>query len=167
MTLQELSHADIVAYKEFLLNSNKSALTVNLYLSSLRGFFKWAEGEEICKNIANGVGSVRTNKETFRRMHLENEQGAQLLEQALNSKEVQGANDGLTRKLNSNERAIALRNYAMINLMLRTGLRTIEVFRADVGDITTRRERRILKVWGNGRVQNSEHHHPVSRPKIQ
>ena len=43
MTLQELSHADIVAYKEFLLNSNKSALTVNLYLSSLRGFFKWAE----------------------------------------------------------------------------------------------------------------------------
>ena len=95
-------------------------------------------------------------------MHLENEQGAQLLEQALNSKEVQGANDGLTRKLNSNERAIALKNYAMINLMLRTGLRTIEVSRADVGDITTRRE----KVWGKGRVQNSDHH-PVSRPKIQ
>ena len=50
-TIQELSHADIVAYKDSLLNSNKSALTVNLYLSALRGFFKWADGEEICKNL--------------------------------------------------------------------------------------------------------------------
>lgn len=149
----ELSHADIVAYKDYLLNSNKSALTINLYLSALRGFFKWADGEEICKNIANGVGSVRTNKETFRRMHLENDQGAQLLEQAMTAKEVAGANDGLTRKLNSNEAAIALRNYAMINLMLRTGLRTIEVSRADVGDITSKRDRRILKVWGKGRAE--------------
>ena len=152
-TIQGLSHADIVVYKDYLLNSNKSALTINLYLSALRGFFKWADGEEICKNIANGVGSVRTNKETFRRMHLENDQGAHLLNQALTTKEVAGVNDGLTRKLNSNERAIALRNYAMINLMLRTGLRTIEVSRADVGDITTKRNRRILKVWGKGRSE--------------
>lgn len=153
VAIRELSHADIVTYKDYLLNSNKSAFTINLYLSSLRGFFKWAESEEICKNLANGIGSVRTNKETFRKMHLENEQGAQLLNQAMTAKEVAGANDGLTRKLNSNERAIALRNYAMINLMLRTGLRTIEVSRADIGDITTRRDRRILKVWGKGRVE--------------
>lgn len=153
LTIHELAHSDIVSYKDFLLHSNKSALTVNLYLSTLRGFFKWADGEEICKNVASGVGSVRTNKETFRKMHLENEQGAQLLDQALTAKEVFGANDGLTRKLNSNERAIALRNYAMINLMLRTGLRTIEVARADVGDITIKRERRILKVWGKGRAE--------------
>lgn len=152
----ELSHADIVAYKDYLLNSNKSALTINLYLSALRGFFKWADGEEICKNIANGVGSVRTNKETFRRMHLENDQGAQLLEQAMAPKEVAGANAGLTRKLNSNEAAIALRNYAMINLMLRTGLRTIEVSRADVGDITNKKSIRTLKVWGKGRVDKDD-----------
>lgn len=153
LTIPELMHSEIISYKEYLLSSNKSALTVNLYLSTLRGFFKWAAGEDICKNIANGVGSVRTNKETFRRMHLENEQGAQLLEQALTTKEVAGANDGLTRKLNANEKAIALRNYAMINLMLRTGLRTIEVSRADVGDITIKRDRRILKVWGKGRAE--------------
>lgn len=153
VSIHGLSHTDIVAYKDYLLNSNKSAFTINLYLSSLRGFFKWADGEEICKNLANGVGSVRTNKETFRKMHLKNEQGAQLLNQAMTAKEVTGANDGLTRKLNSNERAIALRNYAMINLMLRTGLRTIEVSRADIGDITTKRYRRILKVWGKGRVE--------------
>lgn len=151
--IQDLTHADIVAYKDYLLGSNKSALTVNLYLSTVRGFFKWADGEEICKNVANGIGSVRTNKETFRRMHLENDEGAQLLDQAMSIKEVTGANDGLTRKLNVNETAISLRNYAMINLMLRTGLRTIEVSRADVGDITTKRGRRILKVWGKGRSE--------------
>jgi len=149
----DLTHADIIAYKDFLLSSNKSAMTINLYLSTIRVFFKWADGEEICKNVATGVGSVRTNKETFRKMHLENEQGAQLLDQASTIKIVVGANDGLTSKLNLNERAIAIRNYAMINLMLRTGLRTIEVSRADVGDITTKKNRRILKVWGKGRVE--------------
>lgn len=66
LTLPELSYADIVSYKDFLLTSNKSALTVNLYFSSLRGFFKWADGEDICKNVATGIGSVRTNKETFK-----------------------------------------------------------------------------------------------------
>ena len=44
----------------------------------------------------------------------------------------------------------------MINLMLRTGLRTIEVHRADIGDITMRKERRILKVWGKGREEKKQ-----------
>lgn len=44
----------------------------------------------------------------------------------------------------------------MINLMLRTGLRTIEVHRADIGDITMRKERRILKVWGKGREEKNQ-----------
>ena len=154
--LSDISREDIIAYKDDLLAGHKSALTVNLYLSTLRGFFKWAEGESICKNIANGVGSVRTKKDTFRKMHLENEQGAQLLTEAYLPKRVQGANPGLTRRLNSNEEAISLRNYAMLNLMLRTGLRTIEVSRADVGDITKKKGRRILKVWGKGHAEKDD-----------
>ena len=60
LQLTDLTRQDIIAYKDGLLDDNKSALTVNLYLSALRGFFKWAEGESICGNLANGVGSVRT-----------------------------------------------------------------------------------------------------------
>lgn len=155
-SLLELSREDIIAYKDSLLDSNKSAMTVNLYLSTIRGFFKWAEGESLCRNVANGVGSVRTNKETFRKMHLENEQGIQLLNEAYLPKRVRGVNEGVTRKLNSNEEQIAIRDYAMLNLMLRTGLRTIEVSRADVGDITKKKGRRILKVWGKGHSEKDD-----------
>ena len=152
----ELTQADIIAYKDSLLKENKSAMTVNLYLSTIRGFYKWLAAEGICDNIAQNVGSVRTNKSTFRRMHLENEQGAELLTEAYLPKSVTGVNSGVTQKLRDNENIISLRNYAMLNLMLRTGLRTIEVSRADVGDITFKRERRVLKVWGKGHVEKDD-----------
>ena len=152
----ELTQADIIAYKDSLLKENKSAMTVNLYLSTIRGFYKWLAAEGICDNIAQNVGSVRTNKSTFRRMHLENEQGAELLTEAYLPKSVTGVNSGVTQKLRDNENIISLRNYSMLNLMLRTGLRTIEVSRADVGDITFKRERRVLKVWGKGHVEKDD-----------
>ena len=44
----------------------------------------------------------------------------------------------------------SVRDYAIINLILRTGLRTIEVVRADVGDIVRKRGKRIIKIWGKG-----------------
>lgn len=152
----ELTQADIIAYKDFLLKENKSSMTINLYLSTIRGFYKWLTTEGICENIAQNVGSVRTNKSTFRRMHLENEQGAELLTEVYIPKRVYGVNHGVTKKLQTNEKLISLRNYAMINLMLRTGLRTIEVSRADIGDVTTKRERRVLKVWGKGHSEKDD-----------
>ena len=155
-TFFELTQADIIAYKDSLLKENKSAMTVNLYLSTIRGFYKWLAAEGICDNIAQNVGSVRTNKSTFRRMHLENEQGAELLTEAYLPKSVTGVNSGVTQKLRDNENIISLRNYAMLNLMLRTGLRTIEVSRADIGDIAFKRERRVLKVWGKGHVEKDD-----------
>ena len=152
----ELTQADIIAYKDSLLKENKSAMTVNLYLSTIRGFYKWLAAEGICENIAQNLGSVRANKSTFRRMHLENEQGAELLTEAYLPKSVTGVNSGVTQKLRDNENIISLRNYAMLNLMLRTGLRTIEVSRADIGDITFKRDRRVLKVWGKGHVEKDD-----------
>ena len=152
----DLTQADIIAYKDSLLKANKSAMTVNLYLSTIRGFYKWLAAEGICDNIAQNVGSVRTNKSTFRRMHLENEQGAELLTEAYLPKSVTGVNSGVTKKLRENESIISLRNYAMLNLMLRTGLRTIEVSRADVGDVVIKRERRVLKVWGKGHSEKDD-----------
>jgi len=40
--------------------------------------------------------------------------------------------------------------------MLRTGLRTIEIVRADVGDITFKGERRVLLVWGKGHTEKDD-----------
>lgn len=149
--LSELNHTDILNYKEGLLADNKSPQTVNLYLTVVRGFYRWAVSERILeRDITAEIKSVRTNKDTFRKMHLESYQGARLLDEVSTPAKVKGVNPGVTEKLNGMEEVIALRNFAMVNLMLRTGLRTIEVHRADVGDITFRKDRRILKVWGKG-----------------
>lgn len=147
---------DIISYKDYLLEQNKSAMTVNLYLSVVRRFYKWTKANALYPNIADGIGSVRTNKKTFRKMHLENEEGAALLEEVSTPKNVSGKSKVLTKKLNDNEKLIAKRDFAMVNLMLRTGLRTIEVSRADIGDIVKRRGRRILKVWGKGHSEKDD-----------
>lgn len=149
--LSELNHTDILNYKEGLLADNKSPQTVNLYLSVIRGFYRWAVAENVLeRDAAAEIKSVRTNRDTFRKMHLESYQGARLLDEVSTPVKVRGMNAGITERLNENIEIIALRNYAMVNLMLRTGLRTIEVHRADIGDITFRKDRRILKVWGKG-----------------
>ena len=40
--------------------------------------------------------------------------------------------------------------------MLRTGLRTIEVVRANVGDITFKGDKRVLLVWGKGHSEKDD-----------
>lgn len=49
-----------------------------------------------------------------------------------------------------------VRDYAMLNLMLRTGLRTIVVIRADVGDIRQQSGEAVLWIHGKGRDAKDE-----------
>ena len=154
--LSSLTPVDIIAYKDQLLEQNKSGLTINLYLSVVRRFYKWTKSNNLYPNIADSVISVRTNRKTFRKMHLEDEEGLQLLEYEAEAKVVGGKSPAHSRILNDAERQISLRNFAMINLMLRTGLRTIEVSRADIGDITKKKGKKILRVWGKGHVEKDD-----------
>lgn len=155
-SINTLDSTDIIAYKDDLLSQKKSAPTVNLYLSVLRKFYKWAKSSNLYPNITDGVGSVKTRRNVFRKQHLESEEGARLLEHSAEAKVVHAKTGKITRKLNVTEEQIARRNHAMINLMLRTGLRTIEVSRADIGDICRRKGRRILKVWGKGHAEKDD-----------
>lgn len=131
-SLQSLTTADIIEYKQFLLRSGHQTLTVRSYMIAVRKFYKWAEGMKFYANIAGEVKAPSNNKggagEHFTKMHLTEEQGTALLQHFKNNK----------------------RNYAIINLMLRTGLRTIEVSRAKIEDIKLRGGKRILQVWGKG-----------------
>ena len=155
-TINTLDSTDVIAYKDALLTQGKSAPTVNLYLSVLRKFYKWTKSSNLYPNITDGVGSVKTRRNVFRKQHLESDEGARLLEHSAEAKKVHGKSGTHTRRLNATEEQIARRNHAMINLMLRTGLRTIEVSRADVGDICRKKGRRILKVWGKGHAEKDD-----------
>lgn len=130
--LRSLSNADIVQYKKQLLASGHKVLTVRSYLVAVRKFYKWAESMRFYENIAGDVKNPRANQggasDHFIKMHLTEEQAARLLEHFSDHP----------------------RNYAMVNLMLRTGLRTIEVSRARICDISMRSGKRVLYVWGKG-----------------
>ena len=55
------------------------------------------------------------------------------------------------------------RDYAIINLIVRTGLRTIEVHRANVEDIKMRGSQRILEIQGKG--HNDKNNFVMLTPK--
>ena len=132
--IAQLTKADIVEYKNSLFEKGLSSLSVASYLTSLRKFYEWAESEKLYPNIVKGVKTPR-RVQAFKNHHLTEEKSSELLQ---------------------HYEALSLRDYAIINLILRTGLRTVEVVRADVGDITFKGNRRILKVWGKGKNEKDD-----------
>lgn len=131
-TLGALILPDLIKYKEELLQAGKTSLTVAAYINSLRRFYDWAEANKIYPNIAKGLHAPK-RAQAFRKQPLTVAQVADLL-----AAEHEGA---------------SLRDFAIINLLVRTGLRCIEVVRADVGDITYKGGRRVLMIQGKGRDQ--------------
>lgn len=130
--LSELTKADATEYKAYLENELKlSPLTIGSYIVSLRKFYEWIENEGLYKNITRGIKTPQRSQ-AFEKHYLSEEKSRELL----------GHFEGLS-----------LRDYAIVNLMLRTGLRTIEVSRALVGDICFMGEQRVLKIWGKGKTE--------------
>ena len=127
------SREDILRYKEYLQeNRALSALTIGGYLTAVRRFFEWLEAEKIYPNIARGVKGPKRRK-GFKKDALTLEQAKTLLKSIDKS--------SLTGK----------RDFAILNLMLRTGLRTIEIIRATKEDITRQSGEIVLFIQGKGR----------------
>jgi integrase/recombinase XerD len=137
--LSEITIAHLIEYKEELLGSGKSSLTVASYINSVRYFYEWAEASKLYPNIGKGVKAPK-RKQEFRRRPLFPSQVTELLSYFQDK---------------------ALRDFAIVNLLVRTGLRTIEVIRANVEDISYKhiegKEVRILLVQGKGRDERDEY----------
>lgn len=129
-TVATLTVADLIAYKEELLAGGKSSLTVASYINSLRRFYEWTEANKIYPNIGKGLHAPK-RKQAFRKQPLTVAQVGELL--------------------NHERGTQSARDYAIVNLMVRTGLRCVEVVRANVGDITYKGGQRVLLVQGKGR----------------
>jgi integrase/recombinase XerC/integrase/recombinase XerD len=127
--LSEIARPQLLEYKEELLSSNKSSLTVGSYITSVRRFYEWTEANKFYPNVAKGIKTPK-RKQQFKKQPLLPAQATALL---------------------SYYQDKALRDYTIINLLLRTGLRTIEVIRASVEDITFKGSQRVLLVHGKGR----------------
>jgi integrase/recombinase XerC/integrase/recombinase XerD len=127
--LKNITRPDLIEYKEELLKAGLSSLTVGSYITSVRRFYEWTEANKYYPNVAKGIKTPK-RKQQFKKQPLLPNQATALL---------------------SYFRDKDLRDYAIINLLLRTGLRTIEVIRANVEDIVFKGSQRVLLVQGKGR----------------
>lgn len=127
--LSQINRPQLLEYKEYLLGSGKSPLTSGSYLTSVRRFYEWLEANKIYPNVAKGIKAPR-RKQQFRKQPLTPDQCKALLSHYQNK---------------------AARDYALVNLLLRTGLRTIEAARSNVEDIAYKGAQRVLLVHGKGR----------------
>lgn len=127
--LSEIARPQLLQYKEELLASGMSSLTVGSYITSVRRFYEWAEANKYYPNVAKGIKTPK-RKQQFKKQPLLPDQATALLNYYQDK---------------------ALRDFAIVSLLLRTGLRTIEVIRANVEDITFKGSQRVLLVQGKGR----------------
>lgn len=123
---------DIVRYRGFLQALGLSSSTVSFYMAVLRRLLEWTSNEGLYPNVAAGVKGAKRAR-GIRRDPLTAVEVRMLLG-SINQSSLQG-----------------LRDYAMINLMVRTGVRAIEISRANVEDIRRQGGEFVLWVWGKGR----------------
>lgn len=122
---------DILAYKNYLI-ANFTASTTSSYLTAVKSFYRYLEASNMGINIANGIKGAK-NVQGFKKDALTIEQAKKILK-GVKATTLEGKRD-----------------YALINLLIHTGLRTIEAARADVSDIRQEAGEALLYIQGKGR----------------
>jgi len=133
------TRADLIAYRDGLKEKARlAAATVNLYITAMRRFFAWTEQEGIYPDIARGLKGADV-ADRFMRDDLKQDELAQVL-QAVDRDSVTGRRD-----------------YAIFRLMATAGLRTIEITRANIEDMTMKGGFMILYLQRKGRDDRAEY----------
>ena len=121
----------VVMFKKALVAEGRKPSTVALYLAAIRRFSAWCASEGLCADFAQGVKSPRMDKSHKR--------------DALTGTQIKACVQGINRTSLQGKR-----DYAAFLLMATCGLRTIEVSRANVGDLQEMEEQPVLLVHGKG-----------------
>lgn len=133
-----MTRADIIAYRDGLIDGRttadgqkRSTLTASAYLTALRLFYAWLESIGRYPNITASVKLPQRAKK-FEREPLTATQAKELIQNTAT--------------------AGNLRDTAIITLLLRTGLRTIEIIRANIEDLKRKSGMPVLYVQGKGHL---------------
>ena len=133
----EVTHAILIQFKEDLMANNKSASTISMYMTALKKLYKYLETKGF-KNIASDLKGAK-QKRNYSKDPLTLDQAKDLL-------------NSIDRTTNE-----VKRNYALIHLLITTGLRTIEIERANVEDIRNIGNNSVLYIMGKGRDSKDEY----------
>lgn len=132
LKLNELNRTDILSFKNYLLSIKLSGYTVSNYIVSVRKFFEYLESNKIYPNVAKSIKGMRGVK-GFKKDVLTVRQCVNILN-SIDTNTVAG-----------------LRDFAITNILINTGLRTVELMRADVSDIKQQGGEAMLYIQGKGR----------------
>ena len=135
--ISQPSAQDIRDYRDHLSQDHKPT-TVNAYLMAVKQFYKFLEEQGITQNVAKNVKSIKLENDTFKKDYLTSAQAKDLL-------------NSIDRTTES-----GARDYALLSLMLTTGMRTIEIERADIEDIRTLGDSKALYYQGKGRTEKAK-----------
>lgn len=125
------------AWKAALLAAGNKPASINAWLAGIRALYSWAvETGQLPHNPTTGVkGATR--------------KGA-------NKKHARGALTDLEVRRVLDQAKGSPRDLAILSLMVYTGVRTVEVHRADLGDLKTEGGRLVLYVHGKGHQEADE-----------
>lgn len=134
-----LQRQTILDYKRWLKDQKYGASTIGAYVGAVRQFFQWADIQGIHADITKGIkGSKRP------RGHRRD---------ALTLGQIHNLLDSIDRTT-----LIGIRDYVIINTMIRVGLRSCEVVRARISDIRPVSSESIgLWVHGKSREEADEY----------
>ena len=133
--IKQPQREDIVAYREYLSKDHKPT-TVQSYLAAVKLFFQWTEQEKIYPNIAQRVKGAKLDTE-HKKDYLTKKQVSKLLK-AIDRSTLKGKRD-----------------YAMLSLMVTTGLRTVSIINANVEDIRAAGDATALYYKGKGHQEKA------------
>lgn len=135
--IRQPTRETVIAYRDELKKNHKPT-TVQSYLEAVKLFFQWTEQERLYPNIAAHIKGAKLDSE-YKRDYLTTKQVSKLLD-SIDTSTLKG-----------------LRDYAMLSLMVTTGLRTISVVRADIGDIRTAGDSVALYYQGKGHEEKADY----------
>ncbi len=136
MGIEEVSKEDILDYKNHLKDTCKPA-SLSCYITALKKLYKYLETKGI-KNLASDVKGAKASR-NFNKDALTIDQAKDLLK-SIDTETDEGK-----------------RNYALIRLLIATGLRAIEIERANVEDLRTLGNTTVLYIQGKGRDAKDEY----------
>lgn len=136
--VRHATHQQVLDYKRWLESEGRSTLTIDGYVTAIRLFYRYCVKKGYyAADITSGV-RASTRIRGYRKMALSKDDAMRFLD-SIDTRTLVGKRDKL-----------------MIAMMLLLGLRTCEMERINVGDITTAYDTRVVKVQRKGRHDKSE-----------
>ncbi len=131
--LQTATRADVIAYRDYLKESDLKAGTRTQYFRAAKALIHWAFCEHlILEDIGDNVHGEKTTTGKHKR-------------KAVNSEDVPRIAESIDRSTSTGKRL-----YAMFILTVVNGLRDVELERLNVGDIHQHNDRFLIYLHGKG-----------------